>query len=208
MELFFLIIATVAAYIIGFPYSYIAGNLIKGVDLRKQGSGNLGTSNALRVLGKKAGAAVLVADLLKGVLVVLVLPQIFFRSDGIVQRELFTALVAAAVIAGHNWPALLKFKGGKGVAVTLGVFLAVAPVPTLLSLSVLIILIAATRFISLGSIVFGLLLAPLMIAFNYNRTLAWLGVAAAVSIIVQHRSNIKRLVQGNENKLGRSKGNV
>lgn len=208
MELFFLIIATVAAYFIGFPYSYIAGNLIKGVDLRKLGSGNLGASNTLRVLGKKAGTAVLLADLLKGVLVVLLLPLILFRDGGIVPRELFTALVAAAVIAGHNWPVLLKFEGGKGVAVTLGVFLAIAPVPALLSLAAFIILVTATRFISLGSIAFGVLLAPLMIAFNYNRTLVWLGAAAAVSIIVQHRSNIKRLIQGNENKLGRNKGNV
>ena len=208
MELFFLIVAIVAAYFIGFPFSYIAGNLIMGVDLRKHGSGNLGASNTLRVLGKKAGIAVLVADLLKGVLVVLVLPLILFRDGGNLQRELFTALVAAAVIAGHNWPALLKFEGGKGVAVTLGVFLAIAPVPALLSLMVFIILVAATRFISLGSIAFGLLLAPFMIASNYNRIFVWLGVAAALSIIVKHRSNIKRLIQGNENKLGTSKEKV
>lgn len=203
MEFVFLIIAIVAAYFIGFPYSYIAGNLIKGMDLRKHGSGNLGASNTLRVLGKKAGIMVLTADLLKGVFVVLVLPLIFFR-EGIIEKELFVALVAAAVIAGHNWPALLKFEGGKGVAVTLGVFLAVAPVPALLSLAVLIMLVAATRFISVGSIAFGILLAPFMIAFDCNITFIWLGVAAAVSIIVQHRSNIKRLIRGNENKIGKS----
>jgi len=208
MVIVYLVIAIVTAYFMGFPCSYIAANFLKDVDLRKHGSGNLGASNTLRVLGKKAGIAVLLADVLKGALVALILPLIFYQDVDLIGRELFVALIAGAVIAGHNWPVLLEFSGGKGVAVTLGVFLVVAPVPTLCSLAVFIILVAVFKYISLGSLTFGILLAPLMFAFNYNKILVWLAIAAAVSIIVQHRSNIKRLVCGTENKLGGSVNNI
>ena len=197
-----LLAAAAVAYFVGFPYGYIAANVLKGVDLRKSGSGNLGASNTLRVLGKKAGIAVLVADMLKGVAMVMLLPLIFHPlADGI-DRELFVTVAAGAVIAGHNWPLLIGFKGGKGVAVTVGVFLALAPTATLLALAILVILVAIFRYISVGSMVFGLSLPPLMWIFHHDKTYIWLAVLAAAAIVFQHRGNIGRLIKGTENRLG------
>ncbi len=197
-----LIAAMLIAYLIGFPYGYVVGKVFKGVDLRRCGSGNLGASNTLRVLGKKAGIGVLLADVVKGAVIVKVLPLIFCREPDMISVELFVALTGAAGIFGHNWPIWLRFEGGKGVAVTVGVFLAIAPVSALCALGVFAAAVAAFRYISVGSIVFGLLLPVLMRVFRLPPAYIWLGVAAALSIIFQHHSNIKRLIKGTENKLG------
>jgi len=196
------IISAIIAYFIGFPYGFIAGNLFMKVDLRRCGSGNLGATNTLRVLGKKAGIAVLVADMLKGVVVVWLLPLIFWREGGSIGRGLVVVIVGAAGIAGHNWPVLLKFEGGKGVAVTIGVFLAIAPLSTLCALALFIIVAAGLRYISLASIVFALSLPVLIWLFRLPVEYVCLAVLAMISMLFQHRRNIRRLLEGTESKLG------
>ena len=202
MDVVMLITAMVIAYFAGFPYSYVAGKIIQGIDLRQCGSGNLGASNTLRVLGKKVGMTVLAADVLKGVLIVLVLPLILYREGGIIDRELFVVLVGAAGVAGHNWPVLLRFEGGKGVAITIGIFVGIAPLCTVCALAVFVLVVAAARYISVGSIVFGLSLPIFVWLFGFPTAYVYFGIAAALSIVYRHQTNIKRVLQGTENKLG------
>ena len=197
-----LIAAIATAYLIGFPYGYVAGKVYKGVDLRQCGSGNLGASNTLRVLGKKAGIGILIADMAKGVVIVRILPLIFCRESVMISKELFVALVAAAGVTGHNWPVWLRFDGGKGVAITVGILLGIAPVSALCALGMFVAVVATLKYISLGSIVLGITAPIWMWIFGRPSMYIWFGIAAGLSIIFQHRSNIKRLIRGTENKLG------
>jgi len=203
MDLVMLIAAMVIAYFAGFPYSYVVGKIIRGIDLRQCGSGNLGASNTLRVLGKKIGVVVLAADVLKGVLIVLVLPLILYRAGGIIDRELFVVLAAAAGVAGHNWPVLLHFQGGKGVAIMIGIFVGIAPLCALCALAFFVLTVAAARYISIGSIMFGISLPIFVLLFHFPTVYVYFGIAAALSIVYRHQSNIKRILGGTENKLGK-----
>lgn len=203
MDMVILIAAMVITYFAGFPYSYVAGKVIQGIDLRQCGSGNLGASNTLRVLGKKVGVTVLAADVLKGVLIVLVLPLILYRQGGIIDRELFVVLVGAAGVAGHNWPVLLHFQGGKGVAITIGIFVGIAPLCTLCALAFFVIFLAVARYISVASIMFGISLPIFVWLFHFPTVYVYFGIAAALSIVYRHQTNIKRILQGTENKLGK-----
>jgi glycerol-3-phosphate acyltransferase PlsY len=190
------------AYLWGaIPASWVAGKL-RGVDLRKHGSGNLGATNTFRVLGAKVAAPVMVFDVLKGLLPVL----LFTRWDGTGDWRWGLAYGAAAIV-GHVFSIYMRFRGGKGVATSAGVFLAEAPLAVGVGLLVWLAVLAATRMVSAASIaaaaVVGvLLLLPLS---HIPVEIRVLGCAICVFVIVAHRSNIRRILDGTESRFGGKK---
>jgi glycerol-3-phosphate acyltransferase PlsY len=195
-------IALALAYVSGsIPFAHLAG-MAKSVDLRKQGSGNLGATNVFRVLGWKIGIAVFVADAAKGALPVLLLPS---RIDTLRDPVLWAIAVGVAAIAGHVRPLFLKFgRGGKGVATAAGVFLALAPVPMLISFAVFVLLVLATGYVSLGSLVSAIVL-PVLLAVTEGAQSPKFIVGAVIAAFVfwTHRANIRRLRRGEENRFGK-----
>ncbi len=192
--------ALVVAYLLGtLPTGYLLTRYIAGVDLRSIGSGGTGATNAQRALGTRWGVIVLVVDLLKGVAAV-ALARWLDVSD------LWVALAGVAVVAGHCWPVWLRFRGGKGVATGAGAALALSPWALLL-VPIMVVPIATTRYVSLGSVL-AALAAPLLFAILAAAGVAhWttvlFGLAAGAIIIYRHRTNIDRLRSGTERKLGR-----
>ena len=197
-----IIIAFLSAYILGsIPTSYIMGKLIKGIDIRDFGSGNVGATNALRILGTKIGVFTLIIDIGKGFLAVNIARFIIeYPSDLII---ILTGLFA---ISGHIFTLFLKFKGGKGVATSAGVFIALVPIPMVIALFVFIVTVWLSKFVSLGSILsaFTLFVSELIIniqsSFEKFEILIFTFVIA-LFIIIRHKANIQRLINGNENKI-------
>ncbi len=195
-------IALALAYVSGsIPFAHLAG-MAKSVDLRRQGSGNLGATNVFRVLGWKIGVAVFLADAAKGALPVLLLPP---RIESTRDPVLWAIAIGVAAIAGHVRPLFLKFgKGGKGVATAAGVFLALAPVPMLVSFGVFVAVVLATGYVSLGSLISAVLLPMLLgITGGVRSTLFAVSVVIATFVFWTHRANIGRLRRGEENRFGK-----
>ncbi len=201
-------IALGIAYVAGsLPFAYLAGRVLKGVDLRTVGSGNLGATNVYRTLGVPAAAAVLLLDALKGGLPVALLPRALDSSvlAGSSASLWWSLAFGVAAIAGHAKPVFLLWKGGgKGVATAAGVFAAVAPVALAVSLSLFVLVVWRTRFVSLGSIVAAAVL-PLSVALTAGLRSPLFVVACAVAAFVvwSHRANIQRLRAGTESRIGR-----
>jgi len=190
------LIVVVLGYVIGsIPNGLIVGKLIRGVDIRQYGSGNIGATNAYRVLGAGPALAVLVTDILKGMLGVW-LGQIFL---GTVAGQIAGGIAA---IAGHNWSLFLKFKGGRGVATGLGVIALLAPKPTLALFVLWAAVVYFTRYVSLGSILAAAAAPAAVWLSGAPRELFWFVVAAAAFVIFRHRPNIERLLAGRELKIG------
>ena len=203
MEIFSYIIIAVVAYLLGnISTSYIVAKRIAGVDIRTQGSGNAGSTNVLRTLGKRAGAMTFLGDVLKGVMAVLI-SEFAARLVGI-DTLLAGYLAVICVVAGHNWPAVLGFRGGKGVATSLGAMLAVNPVITLMCLAVFILVVAITKYVSLGSVV-GIGCSPIFMIMVKNKAGLIVALFLTASLIYNHRANIKRLLNGTERKIGQKK---
>ena len=210
MNLSVLIAVIVCSYLLGsIPFGYILVRIFMGVDVRSIGSGNIGATNVARSGGKKLAVATFLLDAFKGwlpVFVVLRLPGL----AAAVSLPLATLATVAALSAlvGHVFTIWLKFKGGKGVATGLGVFLALAPLAALLTLLIFIIVVAATRYVSLGSV---------LATAAFPAILCWLerdtfppaallmATAAALLVIFRHRQNIGRLWAGTENRVGARK---
>ncbi len=207
MDPFQAVYVALASYLAGsIPTAYIAGYIVKGVDIRTVGSGNVGASNAMRLLGKKWGVGILLFDALKGLVPVLLVQHVYFAQHAAVQRYAMVAALAAMV--GHVFPVWLGFRGGKGVATGLGVMTALIPVAVAVALPVFILVVAISRYISLGSIVAALVLPA---AFFIDHDLpgsaelfAFVCIAC-IFVIYKHKSNIKRIVAGEENRLGEKK---
>jgi len=199
-----LLIALLAAYLIGsIPTSYLVGKLARGIDLREHGSGNLGATNAFRVLGWKIGVFVLICDVLKGAVPVLVFSGIVAERGGFgLAKYNIGLLIGLAAIMGHIFTIFMKFKGGKGVAASMGVFLALAPLPFLIAFSASILLISVTRYVSAGSLI-GAILLPILVYIFYPDRVFFIifTIIVGILLIVRHRSNIVRLLKGRENKL-------
>ena len=203
MEIFSYIIIAVVAYLLGnISTSYIVAKRIAVVDIRTQGSGNAGSTNVLRTLGKRAGAMTFLGDVLKGVMAVLI-SEFAARLVGI-DTLLAGYLAVICVVAGHNWPAVLGFRGGKGVATSLGAMLAVNPVITLMCLAVFILVVAITKYVSLGSVV-GIGCSPIFMIMVKNKAGLIVALFLTASVIYNHRANIKRLLNGTERKIGQKK---
>lgn len=199
--MFFLIIMLVGSYLAGsIPTSYILGMRLRGVDLRKSGSGNLGATNAFRVLGWKIGVAVLAIDILKGYIPTLAV--LMWGGGGSLSSQNAALLAGLAAILGHMFTVFMHFKGGKGVATSMGVFLALAPKAFLLTLAVCLIIIAVSRYVSLGSLT-GAVLLPILIRVFYPEwtTLFVITLVIGLMLIIKHRANIGRLLRGREHKI-------
>ncbi len=195
-------IALALAYMSGsIPFAHLAGRA-SGVDLRKQGSGNLGATNVFRVLGWKIGLLVFLADAAKGAVPVFLLPpRILSTHDPVV----WGIAVGIAAIAGHVRPCFLRFrKGGKGVATAAGVFFALAPLPMLITFAVFVAVVLGTGYVSLGSLVSAVLL-PALLAFTAGASslLFLVSVVIATFVFWTHRANIGRLRRGEENRFGK-----
>ncbi len=188
------LVAAVIAYLIGgIPFGYLLVRARTGEDVRSKGSGNIGATNVLRTTGRAAGAATLVLDIAKGWLAVWLAGKLTNGSTSAM------SVAALAVMAGHAYPVYLKFRGGKAVASFIGAFLMLAPVPLLAALALFVIVVAATRHISLGSIVAAgsLPLAVYLIA-HPPRMVLIASLIAGAFIIYRHSANIQRLRAGTE----------
>lgn len=192
----------IGSYLIGsIPSGMVIGKL-RGIDIRDYGSGNIGTTNVLRTLGARHGAIVLVADVLKGVIPVLLARYIIETPTG-------EMAAGFAAVAGHDWSLFLKFKGGRGVATSLGALLPMAmpaPLSGVIGSAVFILLIALTRYVSLGSIGGSAAAVVAMAVFLGLDRVPWqylVYIVVVVALIIyQHRDNIRRLASGTESKLG------
>lgn len=197
-----IILGIILSYLIGsIPTAYILGRLYKRIDIRKHGSGNVGATNVFRVLGKGPGIIVLIIDIFKGVI------PVVWVSDVLGFNEVWQRiLMALAVVCGHNWTIFLQFKGGKGIATSLGVLIGltikIAIIRPVLLGTIVIWLIAflITGFVSLASIVASLALPLLMLRTN-RFELILLGVIFCIFVVIRHRPNIKRLMAGQESRV-------
>ncbi|AFH62063.1 glycerol-3-phosphate 1-O-acyltransferase PlsY [Paenibacillus mucilaginosus] len=187
-------------YLLGsISFSFLAGKLLKGIDIRQHGSGNAGATNTLRVLGKGPGIAVLLLDVLKGIAAVWIGNAL---SGG---DTLIMVLSGVSVIIGHNWPVFFGFKGGKGIATTIGVMATLAFLPSLFAGLIAIAAIVFTRYVSLGSLLFTALLPLFIWGMDRSVEVLVLSLLLFVFAWVKHRTNIVKLLQGKENKLGSKK---
>lgn len=195
-------LALALAYLSGsLPFAWMAG-VAKGVDLRKQGSGNLGATNVFRVLGWKIGLLVFLADALKGGLPVFLLPP---HITGPGSPAVWAIACGVAAIAGHVRPIFLGLrKGGKGVATAAGVFFALAPIPMLITFAVFVAVVFVSGYVSLGSLISAVLL-PLMLLVTQGVESALFLVSLIIASFVfwTHRANIGRLRRGEENRFGK-----
>jgi len=195
-----LIAAALMGYLIGsIPFGYIMG-IIRGVDIRRHGSGNIGMTNALRLLGVKIAIFVLILDVSKGFVACLLAVLLFG-----VNTPWFAAVAGIGAIAGHNWSIFLRFRGGKGAATTLGVFLYLTPEVVPIALSVTVLSVILTRYMSLGSVMGTAVGAMVALVLEYPVGYKVAAVVAAVWSFWQHRGNISRLQSGSERRIGESK---
>jgi glycerol-3-phosphate acyltransferase PlsY len=206
-------VVVLLAYLLGsFPTGYLAGKLLKGIDIREVGSGSTGATNVLRTLGKVPGAFVLLIDALKGVLAINLGYALFNISysqnlipptvnPGIWQPYLVT-LVGLAALLGHSKSIFLGFTGGKSVASGVGILLAINWQIGLSTLGVFAVVIAISRIVSLSSICGAIAVSILMVIFHQPLAYILLGLTGGLYVIIRHRSNIERLIAGTEPKIG------
>jgi len=188
------------AYLMGsIPWGYFLMHWSRGVDVREYGSGRTGMTNVLRTGGRCMAAVVLALDVGKGVVAVLLAREILESTGG----EVTAGLVA---LAGHNWPAFLNFKGGRGIATGMGVLAIIAPIAAIIGMLMFIPVTLISRYLSLGSvtgvITAGLALVALAFLGIYSVAYAWYAIIGGTVIIWQHRDNIQRLLEGTERRLG------
>ncbi|HBA73254.1 MAG: acyl-phosphate glycerol 3-phosphate acyltransferase [Geobacteraceae bacterium GWC2_55_20] len=181
------------AYLLGsIPTGLLLGKAY-GIDVRKEGSGNIGATNLYRTVGRKVGAMTLTGDCLKGLIPVLAVKYSSLPPD-------FAAWVGLAAFCGHVFSLFLKFKGGKGVATALGVFLALAPMAVAIAIAVFAAIMSSWRYVSLGSIAAAAIMPVAVALRGGNRALVTVTLIIAVIVILRHHENIRRLIAGTENR--------
>ncbi|MGE5509505.1 MAG: glycerol-3-phosphate 1-O-acyltransferase PlsY [Chitinophagales bacterium] len=190
--------AIIASYFLGdVLFAHVVGRYLYGVDVRQYGSHNLGGTNVLRTLGPRAAAMVVAGDVAKGALAVLLGAWVSGGNDAV------RLLCGIAVIAGHNWPLLLGFTGGKGIGTSLGVLVGLMPKAALVPAAVFVLTVWLTRYVSLGSVLAAVVFPFTVLAVYAGRPLYLAGsVVLAVFAIYRHLPNIRRLLAGKEFKLG------
>ena len=201
-----ILMGVVVAYLLGsIPTAVWYGKIFHGVDIRQHGSGNAGATNSLRTFGRTAGIIVLIIDFLKGFLAVLA-AKLFPGTN-----EYLPQIMGLAAVIGHLYPVFAQFRGGKGVATALGVIAASFPMTVIICMVVFFILVFATKYVSLGSMV-GALAFPVQVALNVwnvnpDQDPYYIAFASALFLILvfTHRHNIERLTKGTENKFGAKK---
>jgi glycerol-3-phosphate acyltransferase PlsY len=220
-EIVIYMLVVLSAYFLGsIPFGFLVAKA-KGIDIRNVGSGNIGATNAMRALGKPAGILVLVLDALKGWLACYLGQAIYahfahrfipfevssytdYPTESAVMLARFATVGGVCAVLGHNYTCWLKFKGGKGIATTAGVFIALAPSALLVGLIVFVVAVVLTRYISVGSIAAAIALpATVWIMTPHNIFLGVVTTALGVLAIYKHKSNIKRLMAGTENRFGK-----
>lgn len=188
-------IVVILSYLLGsVPVGYLLVKVLQGKDIRDYGSGNIGATNVVRVVGKRVGIVTLLLDILKGLITVTVIPLI---AGNVVIVKL---LCAFAVVAGHNWPVFLKFRGGKGVATTAGVLIGLVPKVFVSAVCVWGIVFTIWKYVSLASIAAAISLPLFMFIYQQPGSYQIMGLVVAIIGIWRHRSNINRLCAGKENK--------
>ena len=193
--------STIVALCIVIGASYLIGSIptglplgkAYGIDVRNEGSGNIGATNLYRTVGRKVGIITLIGDCLKGLLPVLLVKFSALPPE-------FAAWVGLAAFCGHVFSLFLKFKGGKGVATALGVFLALSPQAVAVAIGLFAVVMFLRRYVSLGSICAAAAMPPAVFFLGGNNNVTAVTVAIAVIVIIRHRENIKRLLSGTENK--------
>jgi glycerol-3-phosphate acyltransferase PlsY len=203
-----IILGILISYFIGsIPTAYIFGRVLKGIDIRDFGSGNVGATNAFRVLGKGAGLAVLVLDIFKGFVAVTLLGDTVALQATIIPEETLRLILGLSCISGHNWTIFLKFRGGKGIAATFGVLgglaVKIAGLKLVLGLVILtwVLVFVIVRIVSVSSVLAGIALPIYMAVFKQPRMLISLSALLGIFIILRHKSNLKRFFQGKEPRL-------
>jgi glycerol-3-phosphate acyltransferase PlsY len=204
-----LAVLLVGSYLLGsIPFGYLAGRL-EGIDIRQAGSGNVGATNVVRVLGKRYGYPVFALDVLKGLGAVKIA---MLMAPGLPPEwnspEIFGILAAMSSVLGHLYPPWLEFKGGKGVATSAGALLALTPVGTLIGVAIWIIVFWLTRYVSLASLIAAVVLPIVILVFssqdqNKGKPLFYSSACVAAVIIWRHRSNLSRLMRGTEPRFTR-----
>ena len=205
----------IISYVIGIVLSYLLGSIpfgyliaiTKGIDIRTEGSGNIGATNVSRVLGRKYGLIIFFLDMFKAFAAVFFVPLLF---SGIkfptTPDNLLVILCGFSAILGHAFPVFLKFRGGKAVATCFGVFIWLAPLAVGISFGAWVITVLVSRYVSLGSMIGTLALAVVLVLvldspFGDNIYLMLLSVAVTILVIAKHTSNIKRIISGTEKKV-------
>jgi len=207
-----LALSIIICYLIGsIPFGYIFGKVLKGIDIRKYGSGNIGATNALRNLGKLPGAVVLFLDALKGLICVSLVAHFFFKMDIAFREDIYLYLLGLAAVAGHNWTIFLGFRGGKGVATTLGILLGISlyipefKIVLLILIAIWFLITLFTKIVSLASLIAAISLPATSLIYylldKLNIYAVYFSLVACLLIIIRHRSNIIDLLEKKERKL-------
>ena len=196
-----LIFVFVLSFIIGsIPTAYIFGKLFKGIDIREYGSGNVGATNALRILGTSIGIFVLVFDISKGVISTVLIPSINPFKELYISSELIRCVSGISAILGHIFSPFLNFKGGKGVATGFGVFLGIDIFSTLIAFSVFLMAFSIMRYVSVGSIILFISLPFCFLILSKPSIYLYFSILVATIVFLTHIPNIKKLIKGEENK--------
>ena len=193
------VVLMIVAYILGsIPNALWIGKVFKGIDVREHGSKNTGSTNAARVLGAKLGILTLILDISKGAIPTLIATMLLDSSISVI-------LVGICALLGHSFSIFMKFKGGKAVATTVGVFIVLVPGAILLAAVIFFLVFGITRYVSLSSMIGAISLPIWIILFYKNIPLTIFGMIIAILIIVRHKSNIQRLLNGTESKFSINK---
>lgn len=198
------ILAIVISYLIGsIPTSFLFGKFIGKIDIRDYGSGNVGATNAYRVLGKIPGVLVLIIDILKGFVVAGLLADLFYKIKLIdIDYDSLKTLMGLFAIIGHIWNVFLRFKGGKGIATTIGVLLAISPKLTALLLVTWLVIFLPFRYVSFASVVSIVILPIVTVIISKPLPIAIFTITICIISTYKHIPNLKRLVRGEEHKFG------
>jgi glycerol-3-phosphate acyltransferase PlsY len=203
-----ILIVVLVAYLLGsIPSSVWIGKIFYGIDVREHGSGNAGTTNTIRILGYKAGIPVFIIDALKGWFAVFLTKIVFGYFPSIEMPEYMSLIAAVAVVLGHIFPVFAGFRGGKGVATLLGVGFGLIPIPALIALGIFMVVLLCFGYVSLASITAAVTLPFITYFFVMpgKLLLLLLTIAVAIFIPITQRQNIKRLLNGTENKFLKKK---
>jgi len=203
MDLIWIFSGVVISYLIGsMPTALWVGKAFFGIDIREHGSGNSGATNTFRVLGKKAGTAVLLIDVIKGLTAASLVRYLDFVEIGTVRFVNLQLLFGLSSVLGHIFPIYAKFKGGKGIATLLGMVIGIHYLSALVCMMLFIAILFSTRYVSLSSILAAIAfpLIAILIYKNEEPFFIAFGIAAAIMVVLTHQKNIVRLVAGNENK--------
>lgn len=201
------LLGLLCSYLIGsVPTAFCFGKMTKGIDLRQHGSGNLGATNAFRVMGKTIGTTVLALDIFKGIAALLLAKLIFYDEGLWISQDLYFCLAGIAVIAGHNWTIFLGFKGGKGIATSLGVLIGFSVLIDRFAWIVLaeiilwLAIFLASGYVSLASVLCSLTLPFLGIFLHLSKQITAFLLLLAIVSLIRHKSNILRLLQKKEHR--------